>query len=274
MKKNTILLCVLFCAVMNRSWAEPNSQTRTAISVISSGKEVARIVMPIGIKGEYHILANKTENDQDGGVLRATGNAQIYFTPAVATAAPRMDFIGDELILTKEVLDSKKIKAITDLEAMGESDQRYRGMQTMDAPSERLQTSIDVVNMVRLADIIDRYGWPGARFAGTKGSQNAFIVLQHADLENQQKYLPLLRDAVDRNDALANELAMLEDRVRVGLGQPQIYGTQAKDGALAPIEDEANVDRRRAAVGLMPLADYTKLLFKRYPKKPIAPAQR
>lgn len=275
MKKNLgLTLSLLLCLAAAPSWAEVASQTRIIISVLSSGKEVARIQLPIGMTGVSTIHANRIENDKDAGVLRIDGNVQLNFTPAVATAAPRMDFIGEELIVIKEVLDPKKIQAIMDLEAMGESDQRYRTIPSMDAAAWARQTPIDEANMARLAKIIEQYGWPGVRFAGTQGSQNAFLVLLHADLESQQKYLPLLRDAVRKKDALASELAMLEDRVRVDLGQPQIYGTQSKDGALAPIEDEANVDRRRAAVGLMPLKDYTKMLGIPHRKKSTAPVPK
>lgn len=256
------------------SWAEDASQTRTIISVISSGKEVARIQLPIGARGGYQVRADKIENDEDADRVHIAGNVQLKFTPTGPLAGPSMDFIADELIVTKEVLDPEKIRAITDLEAMGESDQRHRSMHSMDDAAWALQTPIDEANMARLAKIIEQYGWPGARFAGTLGSRNAFLVLQHADLESQQKYLPLVRNAVDKKDALASELAMLEDRVRVDRGQPQIYGTQAIDGAFAPIEDEANVDRRRAAVGLMPLEGYAKMLGIRYQKKAAAPALR
>jgi len=267
-------LSLLLYLAVAPSWAEDVSQTRTIISVISSGKEVARIQLPIGMTGGYKVRADKIENDKDAGRLHIAGNAQLKFTPAGPLAGHPMDFVADELTVTKEVLDPEKIRAITDLEAMGESDQRHRSMHSMDAAAWALQTPIDEANMARLAKIIERYGWPGARFAGTQGSRNAFLVLQHADLESQQKYLPLVRDAVAKKDALPSELAMLEDRVRVDRGQPQIYGTQAKDGAFAPIEDEANVDRRRAAVGLMPLEGYAKMLGIRYQKKAAAPALR
>ncbi|MCS6883729.1 MAG: hypothetical protein NZU74_20615, partial [Chloroflexaceae bacterium] len=60
--------------------------------------------------------------------------------------------------------------------------------------------------------------------------------------------------------ARPQDLAYLTDRVRFNTGQPQVYGTQVLiiDGrvTLKPIEDEANVDARRAAVGLLPLAEY------------------
>jgi hypothetical protein len=60
------------------------------------------------------------------------------------------------------------------------------------------------------------------------------------------------------------ELALLEDRVRVAEGRPQVYGSQMRSApaggppALEPIADEACVDRRRASVGLEPLADYLR----------------
>jgi len=73
----------------------------------------------------------------------------------------------------------------------------------------------------------------------------------------------LLRSCVlDVRDASAGDLAYLVDRVRVAKGQPQVYGTQlgaGPDGELiprTPIEDEANVDARRAAAGLGTLEEY------------------
>ncbi|WP_157406768.1 MULTISPECIES: DUF6624 domain-containing protein [unclassified Janthinobacterium] len=265
MNKPGWTLSLLLCLPAGPSWAEEASQTRTSIVVISSGKEISRVQFPIGMKGVYTIHANQVDDNEKTGVLRLRGNALIHFTPAGGSAAG-LDFIGDELVLSKEVLDAGKLKAVADLEAMDETDQRYRGTQSLDAASWALQTQLDLANLRRLAEIVGQYGWPGARFAGIKGSQSAFLVLQHADLETQQKYLPLFRDAVSKNDAPASELAMLEDRVRVGAGQPQIYGTQVRDGQPVPIEDEANVDRKRAAVGLMPLEEYMKKLGIRYQK--------
>ena len=58
----------------------------------------------------------------------------------------------------------------------------------------------------------------------------------------------------------------------VGDGKPQVYGTQAKPfdqwkgtvPVLEPIEDEANVNKRRAEVGLFPLSDYLRMLKDMY----------
>ena len=70
---------------------------------------------------------------------------------------------------------------------------------------------------------------------------------------------------------------MMEDRVLLGEGKKQIYGTQLRSGrdtggqwVLEPIEDEAGVDARRAAVGLPPLAEYLKAFGLEY-KTPANP---
>jgi hypothetical protein len=56
------------------------------------------------------------------------------------------------------------------------------------------------------------------------------------------------------------QAAMLEDRIRMLEGRPQIYGTQFdwdENGEMSPypaIEDREHVDERRRAAGLGPLA--------------------
>ena len=63
----------------------------------------------------------------------------------------------------------------------------------------------------------------------------------------------------------------MTDRVRVAQGKPQVYGTQFWRGpggtgplVAHPIDDEAEVDERRAAVGLEPLAVYGAQLRELY----------
>ena len=82
--------------------------------------------------------------------------------------------------------------------------------------------------------------------------------------------------------AKANELdrsliALTIDRIRVGQGKPQVYGTQFKevDGKLVlePLQDPQHVDQRRASVGLPPLAEYEALIREVYGSKPKAKEQ-
>lgn len=125
-------------------------------------------------------------------------------------------------------------------------------------------TLYDSLNLVRVTAIIDSAGWLGADVIGQKANQALFLVIQHGDAqpELQAQYLPLMRDAVQEGRANSWELAMLEDRVRVNHGQPQIYGSQIgwKDGKpfMQPIEDEEHVNERRAAMRLEPLEKYAE----------------
>lgn len=251
--------------------AEP--LTQVTISVYSGGREVAGWVYPIGERVGLSAIANKIEKSDKGA--RYSGNVMGQ----VEASGGRYIVYGDEVVLTREAITPERVKAVHDLEAMDGPDQKYRA-KTMHGgqltPEEwKLQNAIDAANMKRLAEIVDAYGWPGLRFAG-RASSTAFLVLQHADHDSQVEYLPLMRDAVRRNEALGSQLAMLEDRVRIADGKPQLYGTQLSAPAggaphFDPIEDEAHVDERRAAVGLQPLAEYAKLFGLAYtPAKPQA----
>lgn len=255
------------------SHAEESAPVRITISVIAAGKEVSELILPIGVHAEIDFQGNHQDFDEEHSIYHLTGNAQIEVKTKDFGA---MTLIGDEVIVKAEHLDADKARAIADLEAMGASDQSVR-KKSLSAPLTSadwaLQESIDEKNMARLADIIKKYGWPGVRFAGAAGAQNAFLVLQHADSDSQHTYLPLLREAVGRNDAVASDLALLEDRVRMSDGLPQLYGSQFRPNSSPmefwPIEDEANVDKRRAAIGLEPLADYAKRFGIEYRPKPL-----
>lgn len=122
----------------------------------------------------------------------------------------------------------------------------------------------DSVNLVKVKAILDKYGWLGPDVVGNSGAVTLFLVIQHADQQTQEKYLPAMRNAVKNGKANPANLALLEDRVALEEGKKQIYGSQIgrdeKTGKfyIRPIEDEINVDKRRAAVGLPPLKDYVK----------------
>ena len=119
----------------------------------------------------------------------------------------------------------------------------------------------DKANLKVIRKILDKRGWLGADVVGGEGNSTLFLVIQHSDLKTQQKYLPMMRDAVQKGNAKASSLALLEDRVALGLGNPQIYGSQIgrkEDGTyyVIALKDPDNVDNLRASVGLEPLAQY------------------
>jgi hypothetical protein len=160
----------------------------------------------------------------------------------------------------------------TELLAMRETDQKFRDAASVSVNPTAAELAIireqeanDRANMARLVEIIQRYGWPGITQVGEQASSAAFLIIQHAGLEEQRRYFPVLKAAVAEKNARADQAAMLEDRILLREGKNQVYGTQLRSGpdtggglVLHPIEDARNVDARRAAVGLMPLAAYLR----------------
>lgn len=156
-----------------------------------------------------------------------------------------------------------------ELERIHEADQHDRHTITTFIGAQRDSVAAhmawqDSVHLVRVRTIIDSAGWLGPAEVGTQASQALWLVLQHADAQPavQAAYLPVMREAVAAGKAQANDLALLEDRVAVNHGRPQIYGSQVytKDGrnTFRPIADEEHVNERRAAVGLEPLEAYAE----------------
>ncbi len=126
----------------------------------------------------------------------------------------------------------------------------------------REMNRIDSINHKKIVRILDSKGWVGSDVVGNKANQALFLVVQHADLEMQKKYLPIMREAVQKGNANASSLALLEDRIALREGRKQIYGSQVgripetTEHYVLPLQDPENVDERRATVGLGPLSEY------------------
>lgn len=121
---------------------------------------------------------------------------------------------------------------------------------------------IDSTNLEYIEHIIEKYGWPARTVFGSPANETVWLVIQHADIAVQEKYFPLMRASVEKNESSATELAYLEDRILMRHGKKQRYGTQVsyneKTGKqeLWPIEDEVHVNERRALIWLEPLEKY------------------
>jgi hypothetical protein len=113
-----------------------------------------------------------------------------------------------------------------------------------------------------LAQVFDVMGWPGRHRLDDDGAAAAFIILQHAIArpEIQRRGLSLMLDAIPQGHANAMDAAYLADRIAIYEGGKQTFGTQFdwdSNGQLspAPTHDLANLEERRASVGLPPMSD-------------------
>jgi len=141
-----------------------------------------------------------------------------------------------------------------------------RELRSLDATIQHY----DSLNIGKVERILDDRGWPSRDITGSEGQSALFLVIQHAELATQEKYLPQIRDAVQQHALPRSYLATLEDRIAISKGEQQTYGTQVgtdKDGRsyLEPLADPGNVNKRRAEVGMDPLEDYLKSMGINYP---------
>ncbi len=175
----------------------------------------------------------------------------------------KLDVLGAnyDKVLEKELLE---IYA-EDQEIRGEFMNVYKAPK----PDKRKIDSIgkimekkDSINLIKVIKILDEKGWVGKNLVGTQANQTLFLVIQHSDLKYQQKYLPMMREAVKKGNANPANLAYLEDRIALREGRKQIYGSQAAKNKktnkmyISPMIDPDNVDKRRAEVGLGTMAEY------------------
>jgi hypothetical protein len=141
---------------------------------------------------------------------------------------------------------------------------RWAESQFADRAAGRAVDELTAAAVAWLREVIAEHGWPGRALVGARAAGAAARLVQHArrDPAFQRRCLRLLRRAAERGDAPWHQVAFLTDALRVATGRRQVYGTKfhRRDGALVPlpIERAAGVDRRRAEVGLPPLAVYAR----------------
>ncbi len=215
-------------------------------------------------------------------LFKIVGDSRYYtLSEGIVSSEKFAPLHGDKrwkkLIETIEKKDSKMAagydKSLYEtLNAVYDEDQKYRlqsneiekkyGINSREM--EQLWETIDrtdAENLKKVTKILDENGWLGADKIGYKATRTLFLVIQHARPKIQEKYLPIMREAVKNGKANASSLALLEDRVALSQGRKQIYGSQlftdnTGKTTLQPIEDPDNVDKRRRSVGLGSLKNY------------------
>lgn len=144
-----------------------------------------------------------------------------------------------------------------------EAEEKFgRDSEYMDTFWEMMREQ-DSINEREVLKIIDERGWVGKSLVGEKANATIWLVIQHAPLETQEKYLPLLKASVKKGESRGSNLALLEDRIMMRNGKPQVYGSQIKrdengKGYFYEIKDPEYVNKRRKEVGLGPIEAYAK----------------
>lgn len=121
----------------------------------------------------------------------------------------------------------------------------------------------DSLNRV-VVDSLLQNGWPEG--LSEQSNQTIWLIIDHGDVEYQERYLPLIEQQAMRGIISLADYATLSDRVNVRRQRPQRYGTQTgykqRDGEVFtfvyPIEDIDALDSLRLSVGLDSMHHYLR----------------
>lgn len=117
-----------------------------------------------------------------------------------------------------------------------------------------------------MKQIVERHGWPTRSMVADDGTRCAWLLVQHGDhaVVFQRKCLELMRSHKKNKQVFLVDLAYLTDRILVNEDKLQIYGSQfhVSGGKQQPrpIRDPENVDKRRKAMGMSTLQEYTETM--------------
>ena len=173
-----------------------------------------------------------------------------------------------------------------ELDSIAILDQKYRRMMYLQdgeeknaeakklgvAPEEfqnfiwKQQELLDSINLERIEYTIRTKGYPGKSIVGEPTNTAAWYVIQH-NPDKIPTYIDTIKKAGKDGELPYRLVAMMEDRLLMSNGEPQIYGTQGATypnmaDFIWPIADPQDVNERRAAAGFpQTIEQYGKDLF-------------
>lgn len=148
-------------------------------------------------------------------------------------------------------------KLAKDLSRCAEKDQEMRrrwAAKNFDIAA--YDKNLDRENTKLLKTVVRKIGWPRISEVGRPAALAAWLLLQHSpDIKFRHSMLGEMKK-LPAGEIEPIWLAQTIDRVRIKLGQKQLYGTAyvayPEKGELVcqPIHNEKNLDKRRLALGL------------------------
>jgi len=249
-------------------------------------RSVERSVYSVGL---YNLACALSRAGQQDSAIQYLKRAIMEFPDGSSAALSDPDLIGLrktagwpalESIIIQNYCDSNNItirdlayaKALWYMRAVDQA--YYKDIEIAEAKTGKTSTVVLALwdlkrrlneeNQRQLEELIEEKGWPKISMVGSGPASAAFLVIQHADMEKQQKYLPVIERLCKAGEARWQDYALMYDRLQTSLGKPQRYGSQVTYNRttqryeLSPLEDATRVEQWRKEVGLQPLAQYLK----------------
>jgi hypothetical protein len=171
---------------------------------------------------------------------------------------------NEQLIVMLDIIWTTEQEPITLRDSMME----MYGVDSKEAEKYQLiYEKNHVVNEVKITNLLDSNGWPQKEVIGELGNMTICNVIQHAENDVRIKYIPMMKEAVLAEQLHPRFLVRAKDRIATEQGKPQIYGGQmkyypeTKSFNVWPVYDPENIDKRRAEIGLEPIAEFLKVRF-------------
>ena len=188
----------------------------------------------------------------------------VFLAGFVCSAQVLYPNLRDELLSMEKVDQDARMKC-----ANGSADEQVKCL----AP---VLKAIDEPHTKRLEEIFDQIGFPNTAKVGREGMQAFMILLQHAPTDALRvRSLKPITAAFKNKELPPMDYANFVDRLRLHQGKKQLYGSgfDFKEGkmVMSPTEDMKNLDKRRAKIGLPPLAELIKMMKEMYKLEVVVP---
>lgn len=136
----------------------------------------------------------------------------------------------------------------------------YGRMQAVDAENQRV-----------VSELLEGGGWPEG--LSEAANETIWLVIDHADLEMQRRWMPLIEAQMAAGRVSKSSYATLLDRMLMREKRPQRYGTQTVSVSrviegdstrteqqcwLWPVEQPERLDSLRNAMELGPIGEYLR----------------
>jgi len=144
-----------------------------------------------------------------------------------------------------------------------QSAKRDYQMDLTGLPEDRFY--LDTVIWDTLLAAIDRWGFPSEQTLGYAGYRNSWVLLHHnARLPENTYYLPMMREAVIKGEYDPNNYALMYDQSLYFREKAPLFYLGGWVTAKGLTEEElAEVDVKRAELGVRPLSAYVESVNKR-----------
>lgn len=211
----------------------------------------------INIAPENNFFRVRALTDPDFIPLREDSNWKNFEDGLVSVLAPTLKNVP----FAKELWDLKALDQAYYTEIRLAKKKIGRESSVVNA-LWKLKELQNETNRNRLELLIQKYGWPKISDVGATAASAAFLVIQHSDLQLQEKYLSVIKNLCAVNEADGQAYALMYDRIQIAKNKKQRFGSQVKYDStkdkyeLFPLENEIKVDQWRKELGLEPLNDY------------------